>query len=186
MKQPYDQPLGGYQVLTKDDVKGYQLIGDGKDGEIYLLTQNQCVKIFYLKETKAKEYQALAIGQSSPVFPRIYAHGDNYIIMEYIKGTSLSHHMKKERTISKELTKKILHMLDEFKKLGFTKWDTEVRHVLINEEGNIKVIDHKRAFTSNNKIPEKLLKGIKKYKLLNEFLANVQQINPSLFKEWNK
>lgn len=186
MENHYDHPLSGKHSLTKKDVSGFQLIGDGKDGEVYLLNPDQCVKIFFLKETKDKEYEAFKIGQASPVFPRLYAHGENYIVMEFIKGISLSHYLKKERAISVELTRKILNMLNDFKELGFTRWDAEARHIFINEEGHIKVIDHKRAFTSNNKVPEKLLKGIKKYKLFNEFLANVQQVNPALFREWTK
>lgn len=184
MDNHFDHLLNGHHRLTKKDVSGYRLIGDGKDGEVYQLNSEQCVKIFFLKETKEREYKALRIGQSSPVIPRMFAHGENYIVMEFINGISLSHHLKKHRQISEELTKKLLNMLNEFKELGFTRWDAEARHIFINEEGNIKVIDHKRAFTSSNKVPIKLLKGLQKYKLLDEFLHHVKHINPSLIEKW--
>ena len=77
-------------------------------------------------------------------------------------------------------------MLGEFKKIGFTRWDTEVRHVLINEKGQLKVIDHKRAFTSNSKVPAKLLKGFQKFGLENEFLKDVKNIQPSVYNTWMK
>lgn len=75
-------------------------------------------------------------------------------------------------------------MLDELKKIGFTRWDTEVRHVLINEEGQLKVIDHKRAFTSNSEVPTKLLKGFKKFGLSQDFLNYVKNIRSSVYDRW--
>ncbi|HHT7188316.1 TPA: AarF/UbiB family protein, partial [Bacillus cereus] len=149
--------------ISRRDVLEYKLIGDGKDGEVYQLAQDKCVKLFFLEETQKKELRALTTGQSSPIIPRLYGYGENYIVMEYIQGISLAHHLKKEKQITEELTERILMMLDELKKIGFTRWDTEIRHVLINEEGQLKVIDHKRAFTSNSEVPTKLLKGLKKF-----------------------
>ncbi|MCX2824266.1 AarF/UbiB family protein [Bacillus pseudomycoides] len=172
--------------ISRRDLKEYKLIGDGKDGEVYQLTHDKCVKMFFLEETRIKELKALVIGQSSPIIPRLYEYGENYIVMEYIHGISLARHLKKEKQITEELTEKILIMLDEFKKIGFTRWDTEVRHVLINEKGQLKVIDHKRAFTSNSKAPIKLLKGFKKFGLSQDFLNYVKNIPSSAYNTWVK
>ncbi|WP_439741262.1 AarF/UbiB family protein [Bacillus pseudomycoides] len=172
--------------ISRRDLKEYKLIGDGKDGEVYQLTHDKCVKMFFLEETQKKELKALVIGQSSLIIPRLYEYGENYIVMEYIHGISLARHLKKEKQITEELTEKILIMLDELKKIGFTRWDTEVRHVLINEEGQLKVIDHKRAFTSNSEAPIKLLKGLKKFGLSQDFLNNVKNIPSSVDNTWVK
>ncbi|TYR80920.1 kinase [Priestia megaterium] len=172
--------------LSKKDLEKYTLIGDGKDGEIYQITDNKCVKLFFKEETQKKELEALQAGQSSPVIPKLYGFGDNYIVMEYITGISLARHLKREKQLTEELTNKILLMLDELKKLGFTRWDAEVRHILINQEGNLKVIDHKRAFTSNSPIPTKLLKGLSKLGVSSVFLEHVNKLRPALYKEWIK
>ncbi|MDM5155691.1 AarF/UbiB family protein [Bacillus sp. DX1.1] len=172
--------------ISRRDLAEYKLIGDGKDGEVYQLTHDTCVKMFFLEETQKKELKALVIGQSSPIIPRLYEYGENYIVMEYIHGISLARHLKREKQITEELTEKILTMLDELKKIGFTRWDTEVRHVLINEEGQLKVIDHKRAFTSNSKTPTKLLKGFEKFGLSQDFLNCVKNIRSSVYKTWAK
>ncbi|MGG2014774.1 AarF/UbiB family protein [Bacillus sp. S10(2024)] len=172
--------------VSRKDIEKYKLIGSGKDGEVYQLNDNKCVKIYYLEETRKKELKALAIGQSSPIIPRLYEYGENYIVMEYIRGISLARHLKREKKITEELTGKILIMLSELKKLGFTRWDTEVRHVLINEKGQLKVIDHKRAFTLNRKTPIKLLMGFEKLGLAEDFLKDVRNIQPSVYKTWMK
>ncbi|MFE8700533.1 RIO1 family regulatory kinase/ATPase [Cytobacillus sp. FJAT-54145] len=172
--------------ITRKELAEYTLIGDGKDGEVYRISDDKCVKLFFKEDIQEKELEALQAGQSSPVIPRLYEYGKNYIVMEFVKGTSLARILKKEQQITEELTNKILLMLDELKKIGFTRWDTEIRHVLINEEGNLKVIDHKRAFSSESPVPTKLLKGFKKYGLSGDFLAHVNQLRPSVYSEWKK
>ncbi|MEH6916538.1 hypothetical protein V7Y60_20855, partial [Priestia megaterium] len=58
--------------------------------------------------------------------------------------------------------------------------------ILINEQGNFKMIDLKRAFTSNRPIPIKLLTDLKELKLSKEFLSHVKDIRPSLYQRWKK
>ncbi|HHY20491.1 MAG TPA: kinase [Bacilli bacterium] len=174
------------EKINKEQLEGYKLIGDGADGEIYQLTDHTCMKLFFKEETKKRELEALEMGQSSNVIPRLYEHGVNFIEMEYVKGISLSKKLKKEKKIEKELSEKILLMLDELKRIGFTRYDAEVRHILINEEGNLKVIDHKRALSSKQSIPIKLLKGLKKRHVLEQFLNHVSELRPDLYNKWVK
>ena len=77
-------------------------------------------------------------------------------------------------------------MLVELKKVGFERHDTEVRHILFNEDMEIKVIDLKRAFGPAGSTPTKLLKGIKKKGYLEEFMQHVNKLDPTLYEEWKK
>ncbi|WP_335871215.1 AarF/UbiB family protein [Bacillus sp. 2205SS5-2] len=176
----------GSKNITKKQLTNFQLIGDGKDGEVYRLTEDKCVKYFFKEETQQKELEALQVGQASSVIPRIYEYGENYIVMEFVQGISFARHMKRQGEINEELTAKILDVLEEFKRIGFTRWDTEVRHLLMNEEGQFKVIDHKRAFSTSTTVPNKLLKGIQKFGLTGEFLNHVNKLKPELYKIWKK
>ena len=137
-----------------------------------------------MKQTKALELKALQVGQSSTVIPRLYEDGANYIVMEYVKGISLPQYLKKEKQLPEPIVEKILAMLAELKKIGFDRCDTEVRHILFNEDMDIRVIDLKRAFGTVRSTPTKLLKGIKKKGYLEEFMQHVNHLNPALYKEW--
>ncbi|CAM4243146.1 kinase [Bacillus manliponensis] len=172
------------QKISRSDLREYKLIGDGKDGEIYQLTDEVCVKFFFLEETQERELEALLAGQSSSVIPHVYEYGHNYIVMEFIQGISLARHLKREGDIDEELTVKIVMMLEELRRIGFKRLDTEVRHILINEEGQLKVIDHKRAFTSYNEAPTKLLTGFKKFGLAHVFLKHVRKTKPDIYRRW--
>ncbi|MYL35250.1 kinase [Pontibacillus yanchengensis] len=176
--------FAGKSHLNKNDLDGYKLIGDGKDGEIYQIAEDKCVKYFFKEETQQKELEALKVGQSSPVFPGLYEYGDNYIVMQYVEGVSLARHLKKEKQISKALTAKVIALLQELQRVGFTRWDTEIRHILIAQDHQLKVIDHKRAFSTKTHIPTKLFKGLKKYDVLDEFLEYVKELHPSSYQDW--
>ncbi len=171
-------------TVSSKDLQEYKLIGKGADGSVFQLTADRCVKIFGNEQTKALELNALQVGQSSPVIPRLYEDGPNYIIMEYVQGISLPQFLKKEKQLPEPIVEKILAMLVELKKVGFERLDTEVRHILFNEDMDIRVIDLKRAFGSVRTNPTKLLKGIKKKGYLEEFLKHVNTIDPALYKEW--
>lgn len=184
-KKPSSISRGKKKKKTKD-FKEYTVIGKGRDGVVYQLMPDRCVKVFFKKETQKKELKAIQIGQSSSIIPRLYDYGEDYIVMEYIKGISLAKYLKKNRHMTKSLVIKIINLLDELRSLNFSRQDTELRHVLINEEGNLKIIDHKRAFTSNRSIPIKLLTELKELKLSKDFLAYVKEIRPSIYEKWKK
>ncbi|TQR18679.1 kinase [Psychrobacillus vulpis] len=171
-------------TITLKDLNEYKLIGKGADGSVFQLTPDRCVKIFEKEQTKALELKALQVGQSSRVIPRLYEDGPNYIIMEYVKGISLPQFLKKEKQLPESIVEKILAMLVELKKVGFDRIDTEVRHILFDEEMEIRVIDLKRAFGSVRENPTKFLEGIKKKGYLEEFMKHVNTLNPTLYKEW--
>lgn len=180
------QKLIGDRENILVDFKKYEVIGQGKDGVIYQLTSNQCIKIFFKGEVYKKELEAIQVGQSSSIIPRLYDYGPNYIVMEFIKGISLAKYLKKNRHITESLVMQLINLFGELKKLNFSRRDTELRHVLMNEQGNLKIIDLKRAFTSNRPIPVKLLTELKELKLSREFLSYVKDIRPSLYQQWKK
>ncbi|MBT2734800.1 RIO1 family regulatory kinase/ATPase [Bacillus sp. ISL-7] len=171
-------------TVTIQDLSGYTMIGKGADGSVFQLTPEKCVKVFVNEDTQKKELSALQIGQSSPIIPKLYEYGSNYIVMEFVKGYNLKHLLKKEKKLSEAIVGKILSMLDEMKAVGFTRLDIEVRHIFFNELGEIKVIDLKRAFYTDRAVPTKLLSGLKKLGYSEEFLQHVNKLNPSKYKEW--
>lgn len=186
MNDHFSNDLFKNKKLSYQMLQQYPLIGDGKDGEVYQIDEDQCVKWFFQKETHKRELEALQAGQTSPVIPHLYGYGENFIVMEFVRGISFSRHLKVTKHISIELTERVLQMLDELKKIGFTRIDTEVRHILMNENDELKVIDHKRAFTSNSPVPKKLLKGLQKLGLADDFLQHVKTLRPTLYEKWRK
>ncbi|WP_066256216.1 RIO1 family regulatory kinase/ATPase [Neobacillus drentensis] len=171
-------------TVTIRDLSSYTMIGRGADGSIFQLTPEKCVKIFVNEDTQKKELNALQLGQSSPIIPKLYEYGENYIVMEFVKGSNLKHLLRKEKKLSEEIVGKVLSMLDEMKAVGFKRLDIEVRHIFFNEQREIKVIDLKRAFNTDRSVPTKLLSGLSKLGFLKEFLDHVSRLSPAKYEEW--
>lgn len=170
--------------ISIEDLSEYKFVGKGGDGSVYQLTSEGCVKVFTEEETRKMELMALQKGQSSPVIPRLYAYGKNYIVMEYVNGISLKRYLRINKHLPETIAVKILFLLDELKAVGYTRIDVEVRHILFNDLEEIKIIDLKRALTTNRTVPYKLLTGLRKFGYLNEFLKHVKKLRPSLVSEW--
>lgn len=166
------------------DLKRYKLIGKGADGSVFQIDPDRCVKVFQSIETKALELKALQAGQSSSYIPKLYEDGFNYIVMEYVNGISLPQYLKKEKQLPKQIVAKILAMLVELKVIGFERCDTEVRHILFDEDMEVRIIDMKRAFDSVRTTPTKLLKGLKKKGHLDEFMNHVKELDHVIYEEW--
>ena len=175
-----------FKVLRRMDLSDYKLIGEGGDGAVYQLSEEVCVKLFHKEKTHKLELEALQLGQSSSVIPRLYGYGSNYIMIEYINGHSLKYYLKKKKILPEWMAEKILYLLDELKAVGFARHDTEIRHILFNEKEDIKVIDLKRALQIDRTVPTKLLNEIKEAGFLNEILEHVKRLRPALYLEWEK
>lgn len=171
-------------LISIKDLVGYKKIGQGSDGSIFQLTSEKCIKIFKREEAFRNELFAYEAGASSSVIPTLYEYGRNYIMIEYINGPSLKNYLKNEKELSESTAQKLIFMLDEFKRIGFTKQDTQIRHIFINELGEIKVIDHKRAFSRTTNVPLRLLKDLKEIGFLDEFLKHVKIVDLSLYNKW--
>ncbi len=162
----------------------YPVVGSGKDGKVYRLSQDKCIKVYYDETTQQQELKALELGQVSSIVPVLYESGHNYTVMEYIHAISLSKYIKEYNRLPSALVERILLLFDEMKAIGFTRWDAEVRHILITDATELKVIDLKRSLTSTKSIPTKLFQGLRKLGALPLFLRRVQTLRPDLYKEW--
>lgn len=174
----------GSPVQIVQNPTRYSLLGRGGNGAVFQLSSNRCVKIYPDQTFARAEREALRIGQASPVFPRLYKSGRKYVVMEYIKGILLEDHLREARVLPKQLTQHILFVLKELKRLGFARRDARLRHLILTDKDNLKVIDHVNSLSKNYKYPKKLLEGLEELGLLSAFLQQVQDIDPELCQKW--
>ena len=65
------------------------MIGKGRQGAVFQIDEDVCVKVFGNAEDCEREYYALSLGQETKLFPQLYGKGPLYIVMEIIKGVDL-------------------------------------------------------------------------------------------------
>jgi predicted Ser/Thr protein kinase len=161
-----------------------EMIGKGRQGAVFRLSDDICVKVFGNQEDCEREYYALSLGQQSDLFPRLYAKGDLYIAMEIIKGVDVREYLQSQ-PLSEELSLKLIEMLITFKEIGYDRIDHHKRQIYLQPDGSLKVIDVARAVWRDRvyPYPRKLMTSLGE-KNKKVFLSHVQSLKPELYEEW--
>jgi predicted Ser/Thr protein kinase len=160
------------------------MMGKGRQGAVFQLTQDICVKVFGNVEDCDREYYALSLGQHTNLFPRLYGKGPLYIAMEIIRGVDLREYLQSQ-PLTPALSAKLIEMLITFKQIGYERIDHHKRQIYIQPDGSLKVIDVARTVWRDRvyPYPRKLLNSLgDENKAV--FLAFVQEMAPELFAEW--
>lgn len=160
------------------------MMGKGRQGAVFQVSNDICIKVFGNPEDCEREYYALSLGQNTNLFPRVYAKGSLYITMEIVKGIDLREYLQSQ-PLTPELSSKLVEMLITFKEIGFERIDHHKRQIYVQPDGNLKVIDVARTVWRDRvyPYPRKLLISLgEENKQL--FLSHVQTISPQLYNEW--
>jgi predicted Ser/Thr protein kinase len=160
------------------------MMGKGRQGAVFQLTNDICVKVFGNTEDCDREYYALSLGQQTTLFPKLYGKGPLYIVMEIIQGVDLREYLQSQ-PLTKALSAKLIEMLVTFKKIGYERIDHHKRQIYLQPDGSLKVIDVARTIWRDRvyPYPRKLLTSLgEKNKAI--FLAHVQELAPELYAEW--
>ncbi|WP_066064537.1 hypothetical protein [Neobacillus soli] len=160
------------------------MLGKGRQGAVFQVTDDICVKVFGNEEDCEREYYALSLGQETDLFPHIHAKGPLFIAMDIVKGVDVREYLQSQ-PLSVELSSKLIEMLITFKDIGFERIDHHKRQIYLQEDGTLKVIDVARTVWRDRvyPYPRKLLNslGVENKAV---FLSHVQEMAPSLYEEW--
>ena len=164
----------------------YELIGKGVQGAVFKLSNDRCLKMYAKERHCLRESEALNAGQDSSIVPKVFEVGANYIVMEYIKGQPLKDYLKSVRSISEPIAKQLIFIFKEMKRIGFTRIDASIRHFIVTDDGEIKVVDHVNSMKKQQDWPFLFFHALAKKKLLGTFLSQVKEMDSDLYEEWKK
>jgi predicted Ser/Thr protein kinase len=162
----------------------YKLIGKGVQGAVFRLSDDRCIKVYARERHRLRECEALNAGQDSSIIPKVFEVGENYIVMEYIKGQPLKEYLRSIGTIPEPIAKKLVFIFKEMKRIGFTRIDAAIRHFIVNDDGEIKVVDHVNSMKRLQAWPIKLFESLARLYLLDLFLDHLKEMDPDLYWEW--
>ena len=173
-------------VVVIHNPTDYPLIGSGKQGAVFKLSEKYCAKIFASQKDFKKEYKAYIRAQGSPIIPKLYGVGPKYIIIEYIKGITLKEYLRKKRALPISLIKQILSAFHEMKRLKFTRINVRLKHIILTQKHKFKIIDHVNSFTLVEIKPILLFNELPNLGLLHHFLRQVKKLDKKIYSEWNQ
>lgn len=166
--------------LDKEHLK---YIGRGNQGCIYLIEQSICIKVY--KNVKLCRMESLNFKRvkSNPLFPKVYKYGKKYMIREYIDGIALNEYLK-TKPLTLSLTEQLIHLFQTFKKLQFTRIDSQLQNIIITPEGLLRPIDlvNNRSFIQP--YPRKMMAELEQIGHLSTFLNYLKTINKKFYNQW--
>jgi hypothetical protein len=165
-------------------IRSSECLGKGNNGVVYRIDEHTIIKIFNDKKVCQKEYEVLRRSRKCSSFPKVYDSGKHYIIRDYVDGIRLDKYLNKYN-FNLELTKSIVSLIKDFKKLHYRKIDIRCKDLYVQKDFSIKVIDPKNNFDRHIPYPRHLMKGIHKRNRLEEFLFFVREIEPQLYEYWS-
>lgn len=162
-----------------------KFLGKGHNGIIYMLPEDKVIKICFNPESCEREYTILEKVNGNKYFPKVYGMSGNYMIRDYIDGIPLNKYIKRFG-LNKELSLNLIDLLEEFKKLEFSKLDLRCKDIIVKPDGTVMVIDPKKFYSKNRDFPRHLTKGLYKLHVLKSFMKVVKEERPDLYSQWNK
>ncbi len=118
-----------------------------------VLNNNKITKIASSNVENEAKIQSLAY--TLGISPEVYQIGRNTIEMEYIKGIELDRYVKMPGIDKSKLKKLIKHVLNIMYDGGIKHNDLTGKNIIINTEGNIKIIDYGHAKLVSGSVPVK-------------------------------
>ncbi|MEG0295806.1 MAG: serine/threonine protein kinase [Clostridium sp.] len=165
------------------DIKKCKFLGKGNEGSVYLTPEGYALKIFYNEKHADYEVDNLEKVKSSRFFPKVVFQAQNMILREYVEGINLSNYLKK-KGLSYKLSIEIIELIEDFKKLGFTRLNIRDAHIFVDKNAKIKVIDPRKPFVKITPYPKDIIKTLVKQDLFDDFLKHVMEYNPELLSYW--
>lgn len=174
-----------FDAETEKLFKEAVFLGEGHNGIVYELPNNRAIKIFQEVKCCREEGEILKKVSKSKYFPRVYNLGKFYIVRDKIEGKRLDHYIKK-KGFSYEIAEGLYNLMEEFKRLKFTKIDARCRDIYVTDDNKIMVIDPKQCYKKKVNYPRHLMKGLEKVGVLESFLEDVRLIDKKAAMDWEK
>lgn len=165
------------------DVKECEFLGKGKEGVVYLTPEGYALKLFYNKRKALDEAKLLEQVKDSRFFPKVLFIVNNMILRDYVHGDNLYDYIKKNN-LSYNLSTEIIDLIEDFKRLKFTRLDIRNAHIFVDKNEKIQVIDPRKVFVKNIPFPKEIIKVLVKLNVFDDFLKHLLNYRPDLLRYW--
>ena len=164
-------------------LKQGEYLGEGHNGVVFLLPDNNVIKIFKSKDVLSDESSILYRTRKSKYFPHIVEVGDYYIIREYVEGERLDKYLK-QNSLNIKLSENLFDLIEEFSRLHFKRKDLRCKDIFVRSDMSLMIIDPKNNYDKEVNYPRHLMKGLSKAGVLEDFLNVVKQKDKKKYRLW--
>lgn len=129
-------------ILDKDPT--LEFIGEGRSAIAFKIqSTNKVLKVFFpncthIAKEEAEIYEIL---KGNPYYPTLYEAGDNFLLIDYIKGSTLFKCLSQGIPLTESTIKETDHALSLARQAGLNPSDIHLRNIILTPEGKVKLID---------------------------------------------
>lgn len=165
------------------NVEKLQLIGEGTQGKVYLLTPNKVIKVFKKKKSCKDQLNILLNAQKSKFFTTVYDYDEESIVIEFLPGQDLKKYLKNNK-LTKEIAQQLVEVFRDFKSLGFKRVDIRLHHIFLQPDNSLKVIDPRKSYVREVSYPKSMLRDLDKFNILEDFWNFIKLTYPDEYLDW--
>ena len=165
------------------DIKECTLLGKGDEGSVYLTPEGFALKIFSKEKNAKAEAEILEKAKDSRFFPNVIFLADTMMLREYVVGENLYEFIN-SNGLSYTLSTELIELIEDFKRLEFTRINIRNAHIFVNENEEIQIIDPRKTYSKNTPYPIDIISILVKLNLFDDFLKNLINYKPALVKYW--
>jgi predicted Ser/Thr protein kinase len=134
----------GSKVSLADKDERLELIGEGRSAFAFRIAGTELVlKVFFpsFEHIAAEEALIYKELKGNPFFPALHESGSNYLVIDYVHGTTLFNCLVKGVPIASRHIKKVDAALQLAREKGLNPSDIHLRNIIITPDGNVRLID---------------------------------------------
>ncbi len=160
-----------------------KVLGKGVFGTVVQLNEHICIKVNKDAANNRRESQLYQKYRHSLLFPKIYGTGKNYIVMELIKGISLSDYLDKGKTLDQKWLQALLEMFAEGRDIGL-ELNPNTRHIILTRDNRVRLVDIEDIDKFASVKPYMLFHRLDKHGQKQVLLEYVKEHNRALYDCW--
>ena len=136
--------MKGSRVVLAEKDERLQLIGEGRSAFAFRIRgTDHVLKVFFppFERIAVEESAIYKELKGNPFFPAMHESGKNYLVMDYVQGTTLFNCLVKGIPIASEHIKEVDNALQLAREKGLNPSDIHLRNIIVTPEGDVRLID---------------------------------------------
>ncbi len=143
----------------------HTLLGEGLSGQVFSF-EDYAVKVYKEDFSENNDHLMLQQLQVHPLFPKLHLHDEQFIVVDQVKGYTLAELRDAGYKLKDAQFRQLEQAIEECYAQGIIPHDIHLNNIMLDQDGNVKIIDVGRFFYSDHKedYQEKIREDLEKIK----------------------
>jgi serine/threonine protein kinase len=153
-------------LVVKGDVeKHHTLLGEGLSGQVFSF-EDFAVKVYKEDFSEKDDHKMLDLLDVHPLFPKLHFQNEKFMVVDQVKGYTLAQLRDAGYKLKDAQFRQLEQTIEECYASGIIPHDIHLNNIMLDENGNVKIIDVGRFFYSDHKedYQEKIREDLDKIK----------------------